>query len=52
MIKNIWKMVKVYCGADHDELTELEVENGMYQLSNSHSCYGIIQGYQQIRLSG
>lgn len=25
-------MVKVYCGADHDELTELEVENGMYQL--------------------
>lgn len=32
MIKNIWKTVKVYCGSDHDELTELEVEQGMYQL--------------------
>ena len=32
MIKNLWKIVKVYCGNDHDELVELEIENGMYQL--------------------
>lgn len=32
MVKNIWKMIKVYCGNNHDELLELQVENGMYQL--------------------
>ena len=32
MIKNIRKIIKVYCGNDHDELQELQLGDGIYQM--------------------